>query len=307
MRQMKHRFYSVWAGFGRAVLLVLLALTTAVLLVLVAVRQTLFDRDLLVASAVTPAYVEAVQKAANQNVESECLFFGIDYSYVEDALDTETVQQLSKTYLGDLYDALYSGEAVKELSLSAELFSPGVDAFFASLGEYGSTIDNATRREITQALASTAKAALQSFPYSNILPQLHAYTFGHPLMAQLDTALWITVLLFLGSLAATVFLGAGNKLTSLYRAAGSMWCAAALWFIPFSLFMSVDLPEKLAFDGSLKLLITSLLNAALSRAEWVFGVAFGVLTLFLIVTAALLLHRFCNRNQKEPPKPAEQN
>ena len=210
---------------------------------------------------------------------------------MKDSLSKETVIELSKQYLGTLYDSLSTGQKAEELSVSSDLFLPSVDRFFASLGDYGNKIGAETRSEIAQALTTTLKETLHTIPYSEKATQLYPHTYGHPLLTYVNTALWLLGGLCVILLAVVFITDRKNPFVSLQRCVGSLWCASCVCYLPVALLQQSHLPSKLAFDGNLKALATALLDTLLTRMETIFGIVFWVLTALLLANSVWLFIR----------------
>ena len=144
--------------------------------------------------------------------------------------------------------------------------------------------------EIVTALADTAAATAQPFAIQSLLKPAHRFTFGLKPVRLLHQYGWGFAVIAVVCGFVCILLSQ-DKLSSLFRLSGALWCAAALWFMPAALFVGQHLPDKLALDGTLQALISTGLNTWFDTALCITAVAFGILTVLTVGFAMPLLRR----------------
>ena len=269
--------------------LVLFASAALVLAILsVAFRSTAMDKENYVKPMQTDRFCESMYGYLREDLESECLFYDLPFSVLDDALKLEQIEAFCGQYAAEIYDALVNGDAVDTPDWETTSFVNAVQRFFDSLPQEERPLDETAAVTIGTEFSEYAAAVLKGGIRDRFLETGRQW-LSHPLvrvLAHKTILFWcLTIIGALGAMLCRL----KQWRRGAYLLSFALGMSSFATMIPFWLLSRYSLMDKIALsDSSLKLYIETVFNGVLHEAVTITGVAFGLATVLLIATVVFV-------------------
>lgn len=283
------RFLSVLRMIGKALLLVFCCLATLLAILSAVIKNTLLDESTYVSVTERPGFVEDMTAFVRDELESECLFYDLPFSVIDEALSDARVETFAREYAHNVYETLTTGTALEFPEWQAQPFVDAVNTFFESLPDADRPLDITAADTVGNELSACAFSMLKAGLDEKLLMVGHR-VFSHPLLCRLvDWFGWFVT-------AAVLFATAGLLLAwrqiryHLYSTALTLGIGSATSFFSFWLLRRYDPASRLALmDSPLKLYVDAVLNAILDEAIYISGWCFGIASVLVLVAIVIQL------------------
>lgn len=271
-----------------SILLTVLLVPMAVLTVLsVVLNETLVHQENYTTAVQTAEFAEQMNGYLRDELESECLFYDLPFSVLDDALSIKRIETFSGEYAATIHDALFNGSDIKTPSWDAQPFVDAVQKFFDSLPQEKKPFDETAAVTVGTELSEYAVGLLKAGVREAFLEKGHQL-LSHPLLSvllhKMSLFLWMTIVC-----AAGVLLCHWEKWKKgLYAISFALGISSVITAAPLWLLKRYELMERLALaDSPLKLYIEAIFNSILFEAAQMTGICF-VVSCFLVLLAIVL-------------------
>lgn len=228
-------------------------------------RYSLFNRDFYPQSITDDAYCSAITAFIREDIEDDCYVYQLPFSVVEGQVSEQKVAAHCRAYITSLYDALCRGQDDTAADFPTQGFYDAVYPYLIGQGIDGAqAADDAQYLAEEMALRVNENVAVLSGQSIIAFLSDHLYSAGW-LHALAD---WFWALLAGAAvlLAVQLLFGARRLSARLYMAGGTLFCAAAVVFVPIWLLRIYDLPSRLVLAHSpLKVLFRSFWSTLTDR------------------------------------------
>ncbi len=273
---------SVCRSVGSVVLTILVALFSFLGVLSFALKTTVADEANYIAVAHDPAFSEQMMSYVREDLESECLFYDLPFTVLDEALSLEQIRTFSLEYVAGVYDSLLYGAELESPEWGAQPFITAVQHFFDSLPAEEKPFDETAAVTVGTELADCTAAFLKGGIRERFLEMGHRL-FLHPLFGALLGKIPVFFLLAVVCVVGIFLCGWRKWKESVYASCFALSLSAFLAWVSFELLNRYDLMERIALaDSPLKLYIESFYNSFLQEA-------LSVTSFCLLITVVLFL------------------
>ena len=267
---------------------VLLCLSMALTLAAGSVRIVL-HADWFTQAASTDRFVDTLHQETLDFLQDECLFYGLPFDTLKQAVTRETVQTAAACFFPAVYTDWQTGEDTANIAFDATPLKGAIDRYFATLPleerPLDATASGTISNEIAQGLSLVLRAGIGGM-ISKVGKAV--YSVGALPYRVAELSIWPAV--FTVILAVVFFLLCqGNRYSRLYHTAGSLFIGTSIIAVPIWLLVWYDLPSKIAVGQSaLRVFLEEVLYGAFGRVCLLTTSTF-IVTFGALVTATILL------------------
>lgn len=240
-------------------------------------RQTISERESYRRVAQEPALSKKLMQYAWDELEAECLFYGLPVTIIDEAISEKDAADFSLEFIDAVYDTVFISGKLDAPTVDPTLFRAPIAAHLAE-----EDVEEAVIDDLAAEFASVTTAVWQMGLKQSLLSPLHRvvtnvwvrrFLNGGPVLAGI-TALLVGIGLLLGRRRIR---------RQTFVMTGTMTVSGMLLFIPLWLLHRYGLPERLVLgDSPMRTFVVQWMNAAIAQMSrttmWV-----------LIGTAALTL------------------
>ncbi len=258
----------------RYVVLALLFLSFLLTMISYLVGEIFFNREYYRAVVQQPKFSESMLGYVREELESECLVYGLPFEIIDESVTAETVFAFSQNYMDAVYDAVF---------ISGTLTKPSVNAapFKTAIATRLSGVEETVVDELAEELAAVTTAVLSAGLSQELLQPAHG-VLRNEWIGQISQVfpvfLTVTVVLF----GISVILDLRHIRRQMFVVFATLLTGSIVVFVPVWLIYQYDLPSKLLLtDSPLRLYVVELLNLFIEQ--------FFQVSLWVLVASAILV------------------
>jgi len=276
-------------GIARFLLAALLCVAVVCLLLTFSL-QVMFDADIYGKAAQTEAFASALHEEVLEHLDAECLFYGLPYDTIKDAMPMQTVLGVAQERMATVYDTLCRGTKLPSLSLDSAPFKAAIDSFFETLPFEERPLDPDASQTIAKELAESTALVMSIGISDKLIKTAHPlFAENSPLRRVADSSVWLMLVIALLT-AACLYPLKSTLRQRAYSAASTLFVGSAVVAVPTWLFVSLDFPAKLAIgDSALREYVSGVLYIAIDRMTAVTTTAFVISAVLLIASVVWLV------------------
>lgn len=278
------KLLSLLRSVCKIVVLFICCLTTLLAILSAVVNCTLLNEETYASLTEREGFLQDMTALVRDELEAECLFYGLPFTVLDDALSSEAIEAFSQKYVQNLYVALRDGKPLEEPAWQSAPFVSAVQRFFDSLPDSEKPLDITAADTIGGELSVCALSMLKAGINDKMLALGHR-VFSHPLLLRLSTGFtWFVLIAVLAALFGLI-LAWRRARYHLYTTAFAIGVTSAVAFFSFWLFRRYDPAVRLALlDSPLKVYVDALLNSVLEQSVYITGCCFAVATGFFLIS-----------------------
>ena len=245
-----------------------------------AVRDVVLDRTLYRDVVRRPSVPSRMIEYAREELEAECLFYGLPFDIIDEALNESVAAVYAESYVDAVYDAMFITGSVAEVPVDPALFRAPIAALLEPEGIDAETID-----ELAAEFAAVTQTSWSFGVGEQLMEPLHRVC-GHPLVSRLSDSAYLLAGAAAALLAVSLLLGRQCIRRRAFMLAGTLTVGSILWFVPIWLLARYDLASRLVLgDTPLKILVDGVLG---SIAQRLLTMAAGMLAVSLLLLVAAI-------------------
>lgn len=266
-----------------AILSVFLVLFSLLSILSVVFRSAIVDEENYRKAVQTPSFSEKMKGYMREELESECLFYDLPFSVLDEALVAENIDAFVVRYAEELYSALLNGTAIAISDWDSQPFVDAVQHFFDTLPLEEKPFDPNAAQTVGTELSDYTVFLLKGGIRESFL-KMGYKIFSHPLIVKLIEKLtfffWMAIVCVLGILLCSW----SDWRKGGYIISFMLGISSFLALVPFWLLDRYSLMERISLaDSPFKLYVESIFNSILHEAITITA------TCFLVTTGLFLL------------------
>lgn len=264
----------------QAILCLLLLVSFLLTALSFSVRDVVRDRTLYRDIVRQPSVPSRMIEYAREELEAECLFYGLPFDIIDEALTESVAAVYTESYVDAVYDAVFITGSVAAVPVDPALFREPIAALLEPEGIDAQTID-----DLAAEFAAVTRAAWSFGLGEKLLTPLHRVC-GHRLVSLLSDSAYLLLGASAALLAVSLLLGRRCIRRHTFVLAGTLTVGSILWFVPLWLLARYDLASRLVLgDTPLKILVDGALNGITQR---LLTMAAGMLAVSLLLLVAAI-------------------
>lgn len=249
--------------FLRGLLAALVAVFVAASVWLGCLQGFVFQESLYRNIAQDETFVSGMTQFVLDDLEAECLFYGLPFDTVKTVVSEEWVQVLSQEYAASVYTGLCQGTATAEFSVDPARYRTVLDDYFAALPE-GHVADEEAPATIANELAESTALVLSGGLNGTVIGYGHRWVYGNTLLRQATAGWWLPLAVAVVLAVLSLLLHRGSLFCRLYTVAGSLFIGSALAAVPLWLAKHHNIADRLALgDSPMKLYADGIINGVI--------------------------------------------
>ncbi len=272
----------------RGLLFVLLAVAVAASVWLGCLHGFVFQESLYRNMAQEDSFVSGMTTYVLNDLEAECLFYGLPFDTVKTAVSEEWVQELSQEYAASVYAGLCQGSPTADFSVDPARYRTVLEEYFAALPE-GHVADKDAPVTLANELAESTALVLSGGVNSTIIGYGHRWVYGDTGLRRMAAGWYVALIAAVVLVALNLLLSRRPLRRRLYAVSGSLFIGSALAAVPLWLARHHNIADRLALgDSPMKLYADGIINGVVHGMTQA-ACAVMLACLLLLAAAALWL------------------
>lgn len=269
---------SIGMALLRGVVSLLMCLCFLVAALSFSLKQTVAEQTLYRRAAQNPALPQELVEYVRDDLENECLFYGLPLEIVDEALSADMAQDFIITYVDAVYDTVFVSGKLVIPAVDASVFRAPIAARLEAEGVEADVID-----QLASEFAAITTASWQMGLSQKLLSPVHKI-FGN---------VWIARFFNSGALfaaATLVLFGIGMLLNlrrirrGLFNQLGALTVTSMVLFVPLWLLHDYGLAAKLVLgDSPLRTFMITVMDSITAQ---LYSTSLWVMVVLAVLTVA---------------------
>lgn len=276
----------------RGFVLVLLFFSFLLTVISYLVGGIFFNREHYRAVVQQPKFSESMLGYVREELESECLVYGLPFEIIDESVTEETVSAFSQNYMDAVYDAAFISGTLTKPSVNAAPFKTAITTRLPDIEE--TIID-----ELVTEFAAVTTSVLSAGLGQELLKSAHG-VLSNEWVVRISQAFPVFLTVTLVLIGIGVVLDLQRIKRQVFAVCAALLTGSMVMFVPVWLIYLYDLPSKLLLgDSPFRLYVVELLNLFIEKF---FLVSLWALIITAVLVVAATVWRVWSVQPDESPK-----